>query len=244
MKMLRLYVKDIWYHVVHRRLLHTPVAILMYHSIGNNKLPFTVTPESFRWQMSVLKNDGLRVARLMDVVGDLKYGRELDARTVVLTFDDGYEDNLTNAFSVLEEFGFPATVFVSTNFIGATRDVRGVQMNHLSREQLVQLQKSGLVDIQPHGMSHRRMTELSPEEIARELSGAQHELEEIIGLPRTLFAYPFGDANATVEREAAKHFKGALGVRRGYAGRDAFVYNLPRQSVDSRVSKTRFRLKI
>jgi len=239
----RLYIKDVWYHVIYRWLLRAPVAILMYHSVGYNKLFFTVTPESFRWQMQYLRQKGYHIARLSNVVDDLKYGRNLPRHTVALTFDDGYEDNFTNVLPVLEEFGIPATIFVSTDFIGTTRDVRGIPMKHVSREQLVQLQKSDLVDIQAHGMSHRRLTTLDTADARREMERSQWQLADIVGKPCTLFAYPFGDVDPRIKAVARSLFSGAVGVRRGYAIADSDVFELPRQSIDSAVSSWRFFLK-
>ena len=137
--------------------------------------------------------------RLADVAGFLQGKKALPPRSVVITIDDGYESVYRHAFPLLKKYGFAATLFVYTDFIGAA--------DALSFAQMQEMQRSGLVDIQSHSKSHRNLIERTAQEsdaryrqnieqemrqprelLARRLDG--HELRHI--------AYPYGDANALV----------------------------------------------
>jgi peptidoglycan/xylan/chitin deacetylase (PgdA/CDA1 family) len=117
---------------------------------------------------------------------------------VVITFDDGYESILRHALPVLRKYGFPATLFVYTDFIGAG--------DALSWAQLQELDASGLVDIQPHSKTHRNLLDRAAGEseasyrqmIELETRAPRELLERRLGKPVRHYAYPFGDANDTV----------------------------------------------
>src|SRR5579884_838284 len=101
----------------------TELPVLMYHSISddseNNVAPYyrtATSPKIFAEQMALLRAEGFQA------VG-LQRGRELlrqngNVKPVVITFDDGYRDFYTHAFPVLQQFGFAATMFLPTAFIG------------------------------------------------------------------------------------------------------------------------------
>ena len=95
------------------------VPILFYHKISrpNPKakvMDLYVTPYNFQRQMSYLKWRGYKTITLDELRGWLSSGKKLPARSIILTFDDGYEDNYTYAFPILKKIGFTATIFLIT----------------------------------------------------------------------------------------------------------------------------------
>ena len=97
--------------------------ILMYHSISSGRpdpWDLCVDPDLFAEQLQMLP-DRFRVVSLAELRRALAAGEPL-SRTVVITFDDGYRDNLVVAKPLLEEHGLPATVFVTTGYVGSDRD--------------------------------------------------------------------------------------------------------------------------
>jgi peptidoglycan/xylan/chitin deacetylase (PgdA/CDA1 family) len=216
----------------------------MYHSVGYNEQFFTVTPEAFSRQMAHLKTGGYKVLSLKDVIDMLVSRTKIPPRTVVLTFDDGYEDNFTHAFPILRQYNYLATIFISTNFIGEERPVRETPMRHLTRKQILEMHDSKLIDFQPHGLSHSKLINLSPNDIEREMKASKELLEELLGSTCNIFSYPFGSSDANVHALARKLFVGAVGVKRGYVSQTSDIINLRRQSIDSKTSFSRFLLKI
>ena len=97
------------------------VPIIMYHKIDGNSLSskLSVSPKSFRVQMTFLKRYNYNVVKLEDVSEPVKKNR-FKSKTIAITFDDGYEDNYFNAYPVLKELGLPATIFIITGMVGTT----------------------------------------------------------------------------------------------------------------------------
>jgi peptidoglycan/xylan/chitin deacetylase (PgdA/CDA1 family) len=177
------------------------VTVLCYHRFGAGNSKMVVSPARFEEQMAYLANHGFHVARLSDLEAFMAGERALPAKTVVITFDDGYESVHRHAFPVLKKYNFPATLFAYSDFIGA-RDA-------LSWPQFEELARSGLVDIQAHSKTHRNLTERKPNEnddayrkhIDIELQAPRTVLERRLaplGVQVRHFAYPFGAANGVV----------------------------------------------
>jgi len=98
------------------------VPILMYHYINTPppnadaiRRDLSVPPERFREHLAYLKSQGYQTITLHDLVYALTRGTPLPPKPIILTFDDGYEDNYTNAFPILQEFGYIGTFFIITN---------------------------------------------------------------------------------------------------------------------------------
>lgn len=182
------------------------VPILCYHRFGSPTSKMTISPQTFGAQLEWLAKNGYRVIRLAELQGFLQGRQPLPPRSVVITIDDGYESVHRHAFPLLKKYGFPATVFVYTDFIGVG--------DGLSWPQLQEMQRSGLVDIQSHSKTHRNLVERGAQEgDARYRQAIENEMR----VPRELLArrlegsnikhiaWPFGDANAIVLDSAARH---------------------------------------
>lgn len=177
------------------------VTVLCYHRFGSGDSKMVVSPAQFEAQMAYLANNGYHVVRLADLQAFMAGELALPAKSVAITFDDGYESMHRHAFPVLQKYKFPATVFVYSDFIGA-RDA-------LSWRQLEELARSGLVDLQAHSQTHRNLAERQPDEsdevyrkkVEAELRVPRAVLERRLApleLQVRQFAYPFGSANAVV----------------------------------------------
>jgi peptidoglycan/xylan/chitin deacetylase (PgdA/CDA1 family) len=175
------------------------VPILCYHRFGTgggNKM--TVSAANFSAQLDWLDRNGYRVIRLADLAAYLRGEQALPRRSVVITIDDGYESTHRVAYPLLRKHGFPATVFVYTDFIGAGDALNWAQLQELSA--------SGLIEIQAHSKSHRNLIERGAdetEELYRQALDAETRvprelLERKLAEPVKHFALPFGDANEAV----------------------------------------------
>jgi peptidoglycan/xylan/chitin deacetylase (PgdA/CDA1 family) len=173
------------------------IPILAYHKVdGRFELGGTrVTPAQFARQMRYLKGAGYTAVTLSRAVELMRSGMITNEKHVCLTFDDAYEGLFTNAWPVLRECGFGATIFALTGFIGRenTWDINwlGLRFRHLSLDQMRQMQAAG-IEFGSHGASHRDLRFLSDEDLEREVADSKRILEQGLGVAVRAFSYPFG----------------------------------------------------
>lgn len=161
---------------------------------------------------------------------------------VVITFDDGYKDNLTEALPVLRQFNFPATIFVTTGLIGK-KDAQDFEM--LSEEDIKTLSQSPLITIAPHTRTHPKLAKLDREQVEQEESDARRTLEGLTGKTCDLFAYPFGNYSAeTVSVTRDIGFACAVTVDPGSVGSTDELFTLRRNAIDSATSFVQFKGKL
>lgn len=174
------------------------VPILAYHRFGTGGGKMVVSPSSFAAQLEWLARNDYRVIPLGQLAGYLAGRQALPRRAVAITIDDGYESVHRHALPLLRRYGFPATLFVYTDFVGAG--------DALSWPQLQELAASGLVDIQAHSKTHRNLVERAPAEAEQQY---RQGLEIEVRTPREIlerrlpvqvhhYAFPYGDANEAV----------------------------------------------
>ena len=193
----------------------------MYHAIGGGGEPpscFVVPRHRFRRQMRWLKWRGYTVISLRELIAHRAAGTLPPARSVVITFDDGFADNHRHALPVLRELGFRATVFVVSGAIGATAHwpgdaaLRGRPM--LSASQLQEMRAAG-IDIGAHTRTHPSLLLLGPSAQENELAGSRADLAGRFG-DIEAFAYPFGEHDAAAaERVASAGFAAACCSKSG-----------------------------
>ena len=168
------------------------IPILGYHRVGGYKgdhVP-TVSAESFERQLALLAKRRYRVVDLSDVVACLDQGRPFPRRSVVVTFDDGYEETHRIAWPLLKRFGFPATVFITPEEVGLP--------GFLTWEQVVELAKGGMT-IGSHTMHHRYLPLVKDEQLSEELVGSKQRIEARIGRPVHFISYPVGGFTRPVQ---------------------------------------------
>jgi peptidoglycan/xylan/chitin deacetylase (PgdA/CDA1 family) len=198
------------------------VRIFGYHRVADSPHVLSVAPEAFRRQMEHLRASPVTPIHL-DQALDL-LGSEVPGRYFCVTFDDGYRDNLENAVPVLRELEIPATIFVPTAVIDgdASYDWFEDPPPALTWEEIGRLVDEGLVDVQAHSRTHRRLPALPDDEARMEIIGAKHDLERHVPYPVTSFSFPaglYGDRELALVREGG--YRAGLttnpGVNRGGA---------------------------
>lgn len=176
------------------------VAILGFHkvgrpSIGREETWFYVPEASFVAHLFYLRENGWEVLDLTAFLRGLTLPGSLPRRAVLLTFDDGYRSLRDVALPWLRRFGYPAVVFVPTNFIGGYNafDAEIEPPEDICDwDDLRELEHGG-VRVQSHGLSHRRFSVLKMAEQEEELRRSKAVLEGELGKPVEIFAYPYGD---------------------------------------------------
>ena len=176
------------------------LAILGFHKIGE-PLPdgwrtwFYIPEETFVRQLTFLGTQGWQVIDQARFLKGLEDPASLPERSALLTFDDGFRSMRTVALPLLERFGFPAILYVPTNYIGG-RDTFGSGSQPSEPicdwDDLKELENRG-VSIQPHGVSHRRFSQMTREQQRAELRQSKATLEQGLGNRVETFSFPYGD---------------------------------------------------
>ena len=155
--------------------------VLMYHSIGRNNVFSTVSPENFEKQLCFLKKNNFNVITLSDLWRFLDKEEPLPKKTIILTFDDGYYDNFSYGWPILKRYKFKATIFLTTGLVGGVKIKKSAEpLKMLSWQEIEKMQKSGIIDFQPHTQSHPRLTEISPELIQKEIGESKQSIEQAL----------------------------------------------------------------
>jgi peptidoglycan/xylan/chitin deacetylase (PgdA/CDA1 family) len=174
--------------------------VLMYHKVNDLwPNPTTVPTAVFDEQMSLLGELGYAPVPLDAVLDHYLRGVPLPAGAVLLTFDDGYRDNLANALPILRKYDYPAVLFVPIGFLDDGRPlpheeslrVLGVRNDTVGWDELAELEAGG-VRIESHGIGHRPLSELEPAEATREIALSKLRLEDRLGREVEAFAFVKG----------------------------------------------------
>jgi peptidoglycan/xylan/chitin deacetylase (PgdA/CDA1 family) len=224
--------RETWQRLVYR----TP--ILMYHAFttpGETPSRFVLSPTRFAQQMAWLKRLGYRVIGLEEYMRCRLEHRLPPSRSVIITIDDGYADNFSQAYPILHQYGFPATVFMVSNKVGGINDWdSGSELTGrplLSWQDLQEMLRGGMT-VGAHTRTHPHLTSIPLDQVRDEIGGARAELEEGLGAPIRLFSYPYGDHNAglqTIVEQAG--FAASCNVTEGANGSLTSLYALRRVAI-------------
>ncbi len=183
--------------------------ILLYHRVGPESDPLTISIDRFREDMQYLAESGYRTITLEQAREHLLGNKPILGNPILLTFDDGYLNNYTNAFPILRQYSMVASFFIITGMIG--------QENRIAIPQLREMTSAGM-SFGSHTVSHRPLAELADDEPSRELVQSKSALEDILGKTVDFIAYPCGSYNQNVLQ--ATHdagYQGGLTTRMGFA---------------------------
>jgi peptidoglycan/xylan/chitin deacetylase (PgdA/CDA1 family) len=217
--------------------------ILTYHHIeeppahGKHSGLF-VRPETFERQLEYLKRSGIRVIALDALAEGLSNETGGNQLQVAITFDDGYANNYERAWPLLRRFGFPATFFITTGWIGG-RHPQGAPM--MDAAQIRDLASGGM-EIGSHTVTHPWLGRIDREAARRELAESKATLESITGRAVRWLCYPSGSFNPAVQEIARElGYVGACSVIRDNRMHAGQLYHLPRVMVMPDTSMLRFR---
>jgi peptidoglycan/xylan/chitin deacetylase (PgdA/CDA1 family) len=174
--------------------------VLMYHKVNDlSPNPTTVPTAVFARQMELLGELGYTPVSLDSVRDHYLLGTTLPPGAVLITFDDGYRDNLENALPVLRRHGFPAVLFVPVGYLDDGRPLPheellqtlGVHNPTLDWDEVSELEAAG-VRIESHGIGHWPLSDLDAAEATREIAISKLRLEERLGREVEAFAFVKG----------------------------------------------------
>jgi peptidoglycan/xylan/chitin deacetylase (PgdA/CDA1 family) len=212
------------------------VTVIGYHSIDDSGSPISFGPAAFAQQMRFLRRHGYPVVPLRAVFDWLAGGKPVPENAVAITFDDGFASVRKHAWPVLQELKMPATVFVTTDYVGRTMTwskVRGIpDLPMLTWDEIAELHRDGM-DIQPHSGSHPFLSRLSDREIEEEVGRSADAIAHRLGRPCEVFCYPYGDFDERVIRALkARGFRGACAAMYGKVRRGDDPFHVRRIGVE------------
>lgn len=203
-----------------------PIPVLMYHMVTDAAIEtphrIFVTRDTFRRHLAVFRAKGMTTLGFRDLE-DFREGRrplaEFPEKPLILTFDDGYENNLTNALPLLAGFGFRAVIYLlAQNDLTRNSWDEGAspRIPLMTPAQRRELAASGVFEIGSHGFRHERLPAMTDDEAMRELRESKAALEKEFGIPVNSFAFTYGavdERSSDLAREAGYAY--AINTDRG-----------------------------
>jgi peptidoglycan/xylan/chitin deacetylase (PgdA/CDA1 family) len=207
------------------------MVILTYHSLDDSGSVISVSPRIFADQMRILHELGVRVVPL-STIQDILGGAVASERVVAITFDDGFRSVYEHAFPVLQRYGFPATIFPVTDYCGKTNDWPS-QPLHMKRHPLLtwneirEMNQEGIA-IGSHTRTHPDLRMLPDHRVEEELLASKRQIEDRVGCPVSMFAYPYGVYNDAVRDIVQAHFSLSCSTSLGFVSRQSDLFALER----------------
>jgi len=205
------------------------INVFIYHRFGETRYPSTnIALDIFAAQLNHLKVEGFQVLPLSEIARMVREGEALPDKTVGLCIDDAFNSFAQQALPLLQQYAFPATLFVNTDAVGTA--------GYLTWAELKDVMTKG-VEIGNHTANHTYLVEMEDGEtyadwqtrISRDIERSQLALKKYLGVEPEIFAYTYGEYSpAVIDLIKQLGFKAAYAQQSGviYAGSD--IWTLPR----------------
>jgi len=200
--------------------------VFIYHRFDDSRFPSTnISGGDFQSHLEILHRQDFTVLTLGQIVDKIKHGESLPQRCAAITVDDAYRSFLTSGWPLLKSFGFPATLFVSTDLVGGG--------DYLDWQELKTLRDEG-VELGNHSASHAYLLDKAKDEewatrVRQDIDRAQQAFASNLGFKPRLFAYPYGEFSPElVELVGQAGFEAAFGQQSGVLTPGQDPLRLPR----------------
>lgn len=185
-----IYEKVTWNKEYYKNEKNIAIPIFIYHDIVENESDVAydymqTTKKVFEEQISGLLKWGYKVIDYDDLIAYDKGEKKLPKHVCLIDFDDGYVGNYTIAADIIKKYNIPVTIFVVDNLVGTE--------GYMTWDQIRELKKTGLIDINSHGKEHARFNELDSDKAVEDVKLAHSHIEQELGFAVTkVFTYPYG----------------------------------------------------
>jgi peptidoglycan/xylan/chitin deacetylase (PgdA/CDA1 family) len=205
------------------------VPILLYHYVeyvtdkhdAMRKL-LDVTPQIFEQQLLTIMTAGYHpiTPRQLAAYFDDQY--ILPSKPIILSFDDGYADFYTDVFPILQKHSTPAILYMVSRFLDTSK-------NYLTTQELIDIDKSGLIEIGAHTTKHKDLAHVIKDEALYEIAQSKKDLEQLLGHKVTSFAYPYGAYTRETENLVSEvGFTSSVTTHTGIIQSPEYRFSLPR----------------
>ncbi|WP_320046701.1 polysaccharide deacetylase family protein [uncultured Ilyobacter sp.] len=229
--------------------------ILMYHRVIKEESEkgihgTYVTVEQFDEHMNILKNMGYETVVFKDLLKNrFKQRFDKNKKQIMITFDDGYEDNYKYAFPILKKYGFKAVVYLVSHLDYNKWDVENInnpekKYKLMTTDHLLEMQKYG-IEFGGHTKTHAKLSRIEPEEAREEIFESKETLENILDKKLISFAYPYGDLNDRVKQMAEEAgYKFAVATDSGSVCFSDDLFQIRRIGIFPTINSLGFKRKI
>ena len=172
------------------------VPVLMYHAVSDDKWGYWdlfVSPQTLEEELLYLQENRYQTIWFED----LSHVEDFE-KPVILTFDDGYDDNYTELFPLLQKYNAKATIFVIPKAIGSA--------HKMTAEQVFELSQSGLVSIQSHTYSHGNLSTMNEETLIFEMEASKNYIAALTGQVPYAVCYPEGKHSELAVEVAGRYY--------------------------------------
>lgn len=220
---------------------HRGIPVLNYHQVNDvDENVLTVTTPEFDAQMRYLKEQGYTAISPYDYMEHLKNGTPLPEKPIILTFDDGYKDNATNALPILKKYGMKGTIFIVTDYLDRFD-------KYVTWADARALERDGTLIVESHTMTHADLSKLSAEEIRHELIGSRLAIYDKLEKWCAFIVYPGGVVDDRIPHLAKEAgFYAGFTVTFGLTDPGENIYLIDRIPVFGGISHSflRFRIRL
>ena len=214
----------------------------MYHSIMDNH-DKSVSINSFELQMKLMRTMGYQTINFSDL------NKNITKKKFIITFDDGYENLITNVFPILKKLEFSATCFVVTNMLNKYNvwdenrsDYKKMKLMNI--DQIYEWVSNGF-EIGSHTKDHLNLTSLDINKKKEQIIDSKNFINQSLGIKITSFAYPFGSFDDETIKIVQENYEYAVTTRPSKYNPNKFDdMKLPRISINKKTSIFKFLLKI
>ena len=205
--------------------------ILTFHTLDDQSSNVSFSPKVFRYGMARLSKEGYRTINLLEAIDFLRQGIPLPERSLVITFDDGYQTVYDEAFPILQQYRLSATVFLTVGERG-TASTAGLLPSLKGRSMLTwnhirEMHRRGIT-FGAHTLTHPDLTRLTLDQTKSEICGSKSIIEDALSAPVTCFAYPYGRHNDRIREIVRQHFDCACSDKLGLVTAGSDLYSLER----------------
>ena len=218
------------------------IPVLLYHDVNNKSFENEFNIDDFEIQISYLKKNGYKSVHINEI--DIK-----EKKQIVLTFDDGYKNLIHNVLPILKKYDFKACCFIVSNNIGKYNDWDTNKKNYQKKELMNKTDinewlNNGML-IGSHSNTHKDLTDISNNELQKELYDSKENLENSFSQQIYDFCYPYGKINKEVYIEVKKIYKNAFTTNRSrYKYKKHNPILIPRVDMGKKISKFKIFLKL
>lgn len=228
---------------------HSSIPVLLYHrvvkdtsEVGKHKI--WVLEKKFKQQMAYLHKAGFQTITFSDL-DRLSEMNPLQPK-VIITFDDGYEDNYLRMFPVLKEFGQKAVIYLVTQF---QRNEWGIVEGEPAKSlmnagQLREMAEYG-IEFGGHTQHHKTLTKIPLEEAMNEIAGCKHDVEAVTGKEVLSFSFPFGALNEELKRKVKEAgYRYSVATNTGAKDWKEDLFQIRRIEISPKTSLRSFKRKV